>query len=558
MSGAGVPPGYAALRAALALGHGRRYKALLAASANPRAAQATLLRRILSANANTLFGERFGFGQIEGARAYRKAVPVRTYEELRQHVETQDRTGQPILTTEQPVYYQRTSGTVGAAKDIPVTEAGLRRIRDNQRLFSYAVARDTLAFQGKVLGITGQAEEGTMPSGTPYGSASGLLYRRMSRLVRKKYVLPPEVADIADYEARYFAVAVHGLGERNVTGVGTANPSTLVRLLDLIHDRTEAVLRAVHDGRLPGGEDMPTGSAAPRRPARARELERVFSANARSGFGDLWPNLKGVMTWTGGSCGVPLRRLAESLPGEVSIIELGYISSEFQGTVNIDATENACLPTLLDVFFEFAERQAWEEGNAELLLLHELEEGREYYVFVTTQDGLYRYDMNDIVRVTRMVNATPCLEFVQKGKGVTSITGEKLSESQVLEAVMNVLAERSVSPEFFVMLADPDAARYALYLEAAWSESGPPPDLASAVDRGLRALNIEFDGKRGSGRLAPTELEWLRAGTGSLYRADRVAAGQRDAQFKYLHLQYTHECPFDFSAHAQPPSCSTP
>ena len=547
-----MPPGYAALRAALALKHGRRYKALLAASANPRAAQAALLRRILAANAGTLFGERFGFGEIDDARAYRKAVPVRTYEELRQHVEAQERTGQPILTAEQPVYYQRTSGTVGAAKDIPVTEAGLRRIRDNQRLFSYAVARDTLAFQGKVLGITGQAVEGTMPYGTPYGSASGLLYKRMSRLVRQKYVLPPEAADIADYEARYFAMAAHALAERNVTGVGTANPSTLVRLLDLIHGRTEALLKAVHDGRLPGGIDPP------RRPARARELEKVFSASTAPGYGDFWPNLKGIMTWTGGSCGVPLRRLAGSLPEDVSIIELGYISSEFQGTVNIDATENVCLPTLLDVFFEFAERRAWEESSAEMLLLHDLEEGKEYYVFVTTQDGLYRYDMNDIVRVTRMVSATPCLEFVQKGKGVTSITGEKLSESQVLNAVMNVLAERAIPPEFFVMLAEPDAARYTLYLEATRREPGPSPDLANAVDCGLRALNIEFDGKRDSGRLAPTQLVWLRPGTGSLYRADRVAAGQRDAQFKYLHLQYAHECPFDFGMQAQPRPGSAP
>ena len=553
-----MPPGYAALRAALALRHGRRYKALLAASANPRGAQAALLRRILAANANTLFGERFGFGQIDDAGAYRKAVSVRSYEELRQHVEAQERTGQPILSAEQPVYYHRTSGTVGAAKDIPVTEAGLRRIRDNQRLFAFTVARDTLAFQGKVLGITGQAVEGITPSGTPYGSASGLLYKRMSRLVRQKYVLPPEVADIADYEARYFAIAAHALAERNVTGVGTANPSTLVRLLALIHDRTEALLKSVHDGRLPGAEGLPAGIDPPRRPARARELERLFSASGSPGYLGIWPNLKGIMTWTGGSCGVPLRRLAESLPGRVSIIELGYISSEFQGTVNIDATENVCLPTLLDVFFEFAERRAWEEDAAELLLLHELEEGKEYYVFVTTQDGLYRYDMNDIVRVTRMFNAMPCLEFVQKGKGVTSITGEKLSESQVLKAVMKALAERSIPPEFFVMLADPDAARYTLYLEAILPEPGPSPDLTNAVDRGLRTLNIEFDGKRESGRLAPTQLEWLRPGTGSLYRADRVAAGQRDAQFKYLHLQYAHECPFDFRAHAQPPSGSTP
>ncbi len=547
-----APLKYRALRAALAFLYGGQYHALLTATRNPRAVQANLLRRILAANARTHFGARYGFSKIGGAKEYQDAVPVRTYEDLRDYVEAQERTGKPFLTSERPVYYHRTSGTLGAAKDIPITEAGLRRIRHNQRLFAYAVARSTRAFEGKVLGITGQAVEGLMPEGIPYGSASGLLYKRMSGLVRKRYVLPPEVADIPDYECRYFTTAAYALAEPNVTGLGTANPSTLVRLLDLIRSEAEALIRAVHDGRLPDGAAIPAERGLAGNPARARELERLFTAGGTLSYADIWPNLQGIMTWTGGSCGVPLRRLAKSIPAATSIIELGYIASEFQGTVNVNALENLCVPTLQDVFFEFAERAAWEEGAAGMGLLHELETGGEYYVFITTQDGLYRYDMNDIVRVTGQFNETPCLEFVQKGKGVTSITGEKLYENQVLDTVMQVLGEQKILPEFFVMLADEHAATYTLYLEADEQEPFQSFDLANAVDHGLRAVNIEYDSKRGSGRLEPTKLKWLRAGTGGRYRANRVAAGQRDTQFKYLHLQYAQECPFDFNAHAEP------
>ena len=391
-----------------------------------------------------------------------------------------------------------------------------------------------------------------MPSGVPYGSASGLLYKRMSKLVRRKYVLPPEVADIADYDLRYFATAAFALAERNVTGIGTANPSTLVRILDLIQGEPEALIGAVREGRLPPEADLPAESTLTPDRSRARELEGLLAANGVLDYAAIWPNLKGIMTWTGGSCGVPLRRLAGSIPAGTSIIELGYIASEFQGTVNINAAENVCVPTLLDNFFEFVGREAREAGSRDYILLDELEEGGEYYVFVTTQDGLYRYDMNDIVRVTRMINATPCLEFVQKGKGVTSITGEKLYEKQVLDAVMAATGRLGVSPKFFVMLADQEAAAYTLYLEASGREPFDSSGLANAVDRGLREANIEYDGKRGSGRLSPVEIKRLRPGTGGEFRADRVAAGQRDSQFKYLHLQYAHECPFDFSAHAEP------
>ena len=545
------PLHYAALRAALSLRFDGRYQSLLNATGNPRSAQKALLRRILVTNANTHFGARHNFRQIRNPEAYRRAVPTKTYEDLRKYVDVQDRTGEPYLTADRPVYYHRTSGTLGSAKDIPVTSAGLTRVRENQQLFAYSVARGTRAFEGRVLGITGQAVEGLMPSGVPYGSASGLLYKRMSKLVRRKYVLPPEVADIEDYDLRYFATAAFALAERNVTGIGTANPSTLVRILDLIQSEPEALIEAVHEGRLPDGADLPAESTLTPDRGRARELEGLLAANGELDYSAIWPNLKGIMTWTGGSCGVPLRRLADSIPAGTSIIELGYIASEFQGTVNIDAAENVCLPTLLDNFFEFVERETREAGGRDFLLLDELEEGGEYYVFVTTQDGLYRYDMNDIVRVTRMINATPCLEFVQKGKGVTSITGEKLYEKQVLDTVMAATVRLGVSAKFFVMLADQEAAMYTLYLETSGREPYQASGLANAVDRGLREANIEYDGKRGSGRLAPVEIKRLRPGTGEEFRADRVAAGQRDSQFKYLHLQYAHECPFDFDAHAE-------
>ena len=235
------------------------------------------------------------------------------------------------------------------------------------------------------------------------------------------------------------------------------------------------------------------------------------------------------------------------------IIELGYVASEFRGTVNIDVQRNVCLPTLLDTVFEFVERGAWEEGSGDFLSLHELDDGREYYIFVTTPEGLYRYDMNDIIRVTGKVNETPTLEFVQKGKGVTNITGEKLHEVQVLDAVLAVLEESGTQSNFFVMLADQSSAQYTLFVEMQQpSGGGIDAAISDDVDGRLRASNIEYDGKRGSGRLSPLIVRRLRAGTGEEYRRSRIAEGRRDAQFKFLHLQYTHECSFDFDSFTEP------
>ena len=543
---------YAFLRVGLHLTQARRYQQIVEGAKSPQYVQLALLRRIMAGNADTEFGRKHGFSRVADAAAYRQATPVQTYEDLRPLIERQELTGEPCLTVERPVYYHRTSGTVGAAKNIPVTASGLRRMKRDQQLAAYVWSRDSAILQGKGFAISGQAIEGHMDGGTPFGSASGLLYQGQSRLVRSRYVLSPEVADIEDYESRYLATVIYGLAEPNVTGIATANPSTFLRLLSVADKHADIVLKAIATGRIPDADSLPAavGQGLKANPRRAAYLAHCLEAAGRFTYIDIWPPLKGVVTWTGGSCGTALNGLSGLLPADIPIIELGYLASEFRGTLNIDARNNTCLPTLFQTYFEFAERNAWEAGGSEFLGLHELEQGGEYYVFVTTPDGLYRYDMNDIVRVSGMVHQTPTLDFVQKGKGTTSITGEKLTESQALDAVPAILSNRNVYQRFFIVIADEDAAGYTLFVEADDREAairGDGSAIAVEVDSRLCELNVEYEAKRKSGRLSPLEVRWLRRGTGDHYRAVCVESGQRDTQFKYLHLQYARECRLDFT-----------
>lgn len=542
--------GHLLAKAGLAARHGRRFARRMAATKSPGETQQRVLERIVANGADTAFGKRHGLAAVQTLADFRHAVPVQTYEDLRQDIDAQESTGESRLTADRPVYYNRTSGTVAEPKNIPVTAAGLTRIQRNQQLAAHAFSRWPGLFGGKVFAISGAAVEGHMPGGTPLGSASGLLYERQPKILRARYVLPAELSAVEDYEQRYLAMAVFGVAESRVTCVAMPNSSTLVRLLDIINQRPDDVLRMVADGRLP--RRVRSAATPGRRPGRAAQLRATLEARGRLTYADMWPHLAGVVTWTGGSCGVAIRALKPMLPADCGVIELGYVASEVHGTVNVDPQRDACLPTFDQTIFEFVPREQWEAGaSTETIGLAELEEDEDYYVIVTTADGLYRYDMNDIVRVTGRINDTPTFAFVQKGKGVTSITGEKVSESQVLDAVCTALQDRDIEPSFFVALADPDAAAYTLYLETR-GEAPPDPGLAASVEAHLGRVNIEYQGKRDSARLRPMRVVWLVRGTGEAYRAQRVADGQRDAQFKYLHLQYAGECPFDLDACARP------
>jgi hypothetical protein len=226
-------------------------------------------------------------------------------------------------------------------------------------------------------------------------------------------------------------------------------------------------------------------------------------------------------------------------------MELGYQATEFRGTIALAAGSSSGLPPLHHHFFEFVEQSAWDDGNPDFLTLEALDIGKRYYVVITTAAGLYRYFMNDLIEVTGVFHQTPLLRFVQKGKGVTNITGEKLYEAQVIEAVLQTFARFGLPSRFFLLLADEENAMYHLLIELEGTPALHAPMVAAAVDQRLGELNVEYHGKRASGRLHPVALQWLRRGAAEAHKQACVRSGQREGQFKPAILQYRRDLKLD-------------
>jgi hypothetical protein len=540
-----------ALRAGMAATRELELKPLLRAALRPDLAQKKVLRAIIDASHDTSFGVKHAFRNIQSISEWRQAVPVHSFEDLRPWIERQAETGEPCLTRASPVFYNLTSGTTAKPKLVPLTRASIRRIRRWQRISAGALDQaDPLLFSGRLVGIGSSANEGRLPNGVRYGSVTGLIYREMPASVRARYVLPAEIFDIADHETRYRIIATFLAAAEDVTFASTANPSTFIRLLALLNEQLDPILSDVASGKISVGRDL---DAAARdevqrrmrpRPDRARELVCAAKVSGRLAWSDLWPRLRGIATWTGGSCRFALEGLRPHLASDTPVFEAGYAASEFRGSINVDPTRNLCLPTLADVFFEFVESDSWERGERHFLGLEEIEQGRNYRVFATTADGLYRYDINDIVSVEGRIGATPVIMFVQKSRGVTSITGEKLYESQMNDAVAAVCAKAGLRPTFYLALAGETGYRVHLEIEGGHYDSAM---LARGLDEAIALRNIEYRAKRASGRLGAVTIVPLRAGAALAYRRHCVAAGQRDAQFKVLPLRYAREVDFDFT-----------
>ena len=523
-----------------------------AAAARPAEAQARVLRALLEAGADTAFGRDHGFAGVQTPRDYARRVPVRDYEALRPYM-TRLLAGEPdVLTAESPLMFATTSGTTGEPKYIPVTPTAARQTAALMRLWTvYGLQDHGTMLRGRVLTMVGPAVEGTTPGGVPYGAMTGMTYQRLPWLVRRRHVLPYAVALIRDHETRYFVAARLALAGA-VSSIGTPNASTLLRLVETAARRSDEVIRAVRDGVLGVDDVAPVAGAgvgaaelravltAGLRPDRRRAGE-LASAAARRGrlvLGDAWPELVLVACWLGGSAGVQARHLDAHFGPGVARRELGLIASEGRLTIPLEDDSAAGVLTVHTTFFEFVAEEDLEDPAPRTLLCHELEDGRRYSVIVTGANGLYRYDLNDIVEVRGFHGQTPRVAFVRKGRDMLNITGEKLHLNHILHALRAAERATGLGAWQFRLIPDVQAARYDLLVELPGTL--PPRALdpfVAAFDGALTEVNIEYAAKRESSRLAAPRLFVMRPGWAERACRREIAQGRRESQHKWTALR---------------------
>jgi|CXWL01.1.fsa_nt_gi hypothetical protein len=530
------------------------YGRLMRLARDPGAAQKHALAGVLAACEATEQGSALKLRAEMHQSEYRARVPIHSYEDLRPGIERQIATAALVIAPQAPLMYARTSGTTGKPKYIPVTPRVRSQAIAAQRAMSFVQHRAVRAFKGKILGFGGSMREESLPDGTPAGAASGLIYSTMPRFMRAKYVLPAALFALEDYELKYRLAARLAAQAGDVSLIACANPSTILRTMHALNANLASIAEEVGEGVCPLLANVPEEIAAECAeriwpdPDRGAALASLAKLKLDAAIGEIWPHLRSVTTWLGGGCAHAAAAVRAQLPAGAIMVDGGYVASEVRGTIVLDTERGLALPMLGDVFFEFAPVDAWEAGVRETLLLKELEFAREYYVIISTASGLLRYDMNDVVRVTGQIAATPAIAFVRKGRGVTSICGEKLAEDQVHAAI----ATLGHTPRFFVVLAHAEEAIYRVYLECDELPGGE--NVAGVLDQALSQFNIEYKAKRDSGRLAPLEVVPLRQGAGEAYHRHCVKVkGQREAQAKVLALQAAETFDFDLKPFVAPP-----
>jgi hypothetical protein len=518
----------------------RKFNAFMKAHQRTADVQDRLLAELISTHRNTTFGIDHRFDRINSIAEFRRHVPVSNYDTLRPYM---DRVllGETtaLLPPGEPVeMFSMTSGTTGNPKHIPVTQRFAKRMKHGFTLFGFKALMDhPAAWLRDILQISSPFRETTSPTGLPCGAISGLMAKKQMRIVRRKYIVPPEATQIPDHVSKYYTTLRCSV-EGDVSFITTANPSSTIRLIEIGQQYAEQLIKDVADGTVTPPVALPADLVGrfPFHPNRrlARRMEAGIERDGELLPRHFW-NVTFLANWTGGTLKLYLPRLCE-LFDNVPVRDIGLLASEGRFSIPLEDETPAGVAEITSNLLEFIPADRVDEANPPILSAHQLDVGGEYVLVVSNWAGLWRYNMDDRVLVTDRIGNSPVFEFLSRGRNTASITGEKITEHQVVTAMQLADTKTGLTVDRFVMQGRfAGKPHYELRLEGLSTEEAL--HLAQVLDHALAQINIEYASKRNTGRLGPIQAVLLEPGTLDQQEWATIARRRgRSEQYKHQYL----------------------
>ena len=330
----------------------------------PLEVQDELLKRLLLSGRPTEFGELYNFDEIVHYEDFKRKVPISTYEDLSPYIERIMRGEQNILWPTPIKWFSKSSGTTNArSKFIPVSAESLEEChyKAGKDLISIYVNNypDTQIFTGKSLGVGGSLQENNLdPTHTShYGDVSAVIMQNLP-----------------------------------VWAQFLRTPSLETALMNDWEEKIEKLARETADVNVTQLAGVPTWTVL--------LLQRVAEIKGKSSVLEVWPNLE--VFFHGAVAFHPYRKLfRQVIPSDEMHYWETYNASEgFFGIQDQPDSEDLLLMLDYGIFYEFIPMDQLDRDYPDAIGLEEVEIGKNYAMVITTNSGLWRYQIGDTVRVT--------------------------------------------------------------------------------------------------------------------------------------------------------------
>jgi len=444
-------------------------KALRLPASDYRSQQLRVLIKLLKKARFTEFGQHYRFDDIllspHPEKLFDAIVPVHDYSKIYNEWWKKTLDGVPDVTWPGKIkYYALSSGTSEAAsKYIPVTKEILRSNRLNYirqliSLISYEhLPRNAVTKGFLMLGGATDLQKGK--AGWFAGDLSGILMKNRPFWFQTFYKPGGRIAAIKDWNQKLNEI-VEKAPDWDI-GYIVGVPAWCQMCMEMVVEHYK--VDTIHD---------------------------------------IWPNLGFFVH--GGVSFEPYKKGFEKLLGKPIVYIENYLSSEgFIGYKDRQHAKGMRLILNNNIFMEFVpfnDKNFDNEGkmvdNPDALMIHEVEEGKEYALLMSTNAGAWRYLIGDTLRFVDKERAE--VVITGRTKHFLSLVGEHLSVENMNRAIQLVSEELNISIPEYTVVGFPHENFFAHKWFIACNDMVDETVLRDKIDQYLCELNDDYAVERGS------------------------------------------------------------
>jgi len=329
---------------------------------NPVEVQERVFKQLIEKAKDTVFGRKYNFAEIPDRYTFAKKVPVHDYDMLKPYIERIMKGEQNVLWFSEIKWFAKSSGTTSdKSKFIPISRESLEDCHFRSGKDIYAIFTDqypdTRIFSGKTLTLGGSTSVNSLSEKSYYGDLSAVLIRNLPFWTYFNRVPNSEIALMEEWEEK-MKMMVESTWNKNVTNL-VGVPSWFLVLLKKIIEFTGATTVC-----------------------------------------DVWPNLE--LFVYGGVNFLPYKEVYHKIipSSEMKYMETYNASEGFFGIQDNLSHDDMLLMLDYGIYYEFLPMEKYGESGNEPVMLEDVECGKNYAMLISTNGGLWRYQIGDTVQFT--------------------------------------------------------------------------------------------------------------------------------------------------------------
>ena len=328
----------------------------------PHEVQKDSLTTLLKAAEDTEWGKRYDFKSINSYEIFKNRIPLQDYDSLKGDIERTKLGEKNIMWPTDIKWFAQSSGTTSdKSKFIPVSEASLYdcHYKGGKDMLSIYCNwfENTQVFTGKTITMGGSSKINPHISGSYTGDLSAILIDNLPFWVTRQRSPGKDIVFLDNWEEKIEKMADRVIGE-NITSISGV-PSWTQILFN-------------------------------------RVLEKTKSTDLK----EVWPNLELYMH--GAVNFDPYREtFKEYCPG-LNYLETYNASEGFFGLQFDKDVSDFLLMLDYGIFYEFIPVEDWGKEEPSCLSLDEVKLGKGYAIVISTNAGLWRYQLGDSIEFTSL------------------------------------------------------------------------------------------------------------------------------------------------------------